>query len=215
MRITYLMLPSLLLAACLPAMPGNWSHSSPPLPPPPPPAASALDQPVADPNANQSPPIAETHVRTSESSTESHTINGREMRGGGSSGGTQDLPRPSERQMKDLVRALEKLARFDRVKQFGTLIDPYYLTIDQLAVLVEPIPTDDRVRVVDIAVCSVVDPENAPRLLDAFPMGERDRALSAMGRQCFRKNGWDQRPPGKQGRHAAPPPGAYLLSSER
>ncbi len=218
MNLTYRILPALLLASCIPSMPGAWTGSSPPpLPPPPPPAASAFDTEAA-PLPDGDPPHAaatgEPRVRTSESRTESHTINGREMRGGGRAANV-DRPLPSQRQMKDLLRALDQIPRGDRAEQLGALIDPHYLTVDQLAALVDEIPKGDRIAAIDVAMCSVVDPENASRLVGAVPTGERGRVLSVMSQKCFRKNRWDDRPPGKMAARAAPPPGAYLLPSER
>jgi hypothetical protein len=204
MKTSPLLLPVLFVAACIPSMPGSWSGSPPPLPPPPPAAESALD----DDDDRHDPPRVADASRRDES-------DGREGDSSDDSSGGGDFPRPSKRQLKELRETLEDLPNGERIKQWYQLTDPFYFTVEQLAVLVEELPSFDRVKALDIAACSVVDPENAGRIANAVVVSDKSKAISALKKQCYRKNNWDKRPPGKMSHKAAPPPGAYLLPSER
>ncbi len=209
----------LLVASCIPTMPAGWSGSPPPLPPPPPPAHSAFDDdsPAGDRDDEQTPPqLADARGRTSESRQERHEINGRSISDSTSGSERRDgKPTPSSRQLADIVNALEKLPRADRAKRLGSLIDRYYLTVDNVVALLEPVPIPDDLRAISVVACSVVDPENASRISDGVTRIQLDEAISLLTQRCFAKFPHDSRPPGKLAEKAAPPPGAYLLPSER
>jgi hypothetical protein len=212
MKTSPTLLSLLFVTACIPSMPGSWSGSPPPLPPPPPAAESALDDEDGD-RGDRS----ERDERTARDDRREKNSENRGGGGGGSSGGSSrsEFPQPSARQLKELRAALEDMPRGERVNRLYDLIDPFYFTVEQLAVLVEEIPNFDRVKAIDIAACSVLDPENAGRITDAVVHSDKSKAISALKKQCYRKNNWDKRPPGKMSHKAAPPPGAYLLPSER
>lgn len=120
----------------------------------------------------------------------------------------------TKHELDDVVRGLEKIPRADRTRELGNLIDSYYLTVDQVGVLLAEIPRPDHRRALDIVACSVVDPQHASRITDSVGPSDASQAVSILTQKCFAKLPGDRRPAGHPAEKAAPPPGAYRLPGE-